>query len=160
MGSRGRLAAKAHSHGGRVLNVKFVIVVPSGVHAVLQQFFRERFSKELKRATQGFTEETKQRMLAYRWPGNVRELQNRVKRAVLVSENPLLELPELNTGGQMEHTNGEIASVILPLKDEKIEKESIIKALQICNGHREQAVRLLKINPATLYRKMKKYGLR
>ncbi|WP_347137092.1 helix-turn-helix domain-containing protein, partial [Phocaeicola dorei] len=53
-----------------------------------------------------------------------------------------------------------IASVILPLKDEKIEKESIIKALQICNGHREQAVRLLKINPATLYRKMKKYGLR
>ena len=126
----------------------------------LAEFFRERFSKELKRATQGFTEETKQRMLAYRWPGNVRELQNRVKRAVLVSENPLLELPELNTGGQMEHTNGEIASVILPLKDEKIEKESIIKALQICNGHREQAVRLLKINPATLYRKMKKYGLR
>ena len=126
----------------------------------LAKFFRERFSKELKRATQGFTEETKQRMLAYRWPGNVRELQNRVKRAVLVSENPLLELPELNTGGQMEHTNGEIASIMLPLKDEKIEKESIIKALQICNGHREQAARLLKINPATLYRKMKKYGLR
>ena len=40
MGSRSRLAAKAHSHSGRVLNVKFVIVVPSGVHAVLQQFFR------------------------------------------------------------------------------------------------------------------------
>lgn len=30
----------------------------------------------------------------------------------------------------MEHTNGEIASIMLPLKDEKIEKESIIKALQ------------------------------
>ena len=127
----------------------------------LAEFFRERFSKELKRATQGFTEETKQRMLAYRWPGNVRELQNRVKRAVLVSENPLLELPELNTGGQMEHTNGEIASVILPLKErENRKRNTIIKALQICNGHREQAVRLLKINPATLYRKMKKYGLR
>ena len=126
----------------------------------LAEFFRERFSKELKRETRGFTEDAKRRMLAYRWPGNVRELQNRVKRAVLVSENPLLELPELNTGGQMEHTNGEIASIMLPLKDEKIEKESIIKALQICNGHREQAARLLKINPATLYRKMKKYGLR
>ena len=75
-------------------------------------------------------------------------------------DEPLLELPELNTGGQMEHTNGEIASVILPLKDENTEKESIIKALQICNGHREQAARLLKINPATLYRKMKKYDLR
>ncbi|QRQ50384.1 hypothetical protein I6J51_08950 [Bacteroides eggerthii] len=33
-------------------------------------------------------------------------------------------------------------------------------SLQICNGHREQAARLLKINSATLYRKMKKYGLK
>ena len=40
------------------------------IHISLAEFFRERFSKELKRTTQGFTEETKQRMLAYRWPGN------------------------------------------------------------------------------------------
>lgn len=126
----------------------------------LAEFFRERYSKELKRETQGFTDDAKRRMLAYHWPGNVRELQNRIKRAVLVTENPLLELPELNTGGQMERVNEEIAPVILPLKDENTEKESIIRALQICNGHREQAARLLKINPATLYRKMKKYGLR
>lgn len=31
--------------------------------------------------------------------------------------------------------------------------------LKACNGHREQAATMLKINPATLYRKMKKYGL-
>lgn len=126
----------------------------------LAEFFRERYSKELKRETQGFTDDARRRMLAYHWPGNVRELQNRIKRAVLVTENPLLELPELNTGGQTERVNEEIAPVILPLKDENTEKESIIKALKICNGHREQAARLLKINPATLYRKMKKYGLR
>ncbi|RGZ49479.1 hypothetical protein DW986_06095 [Parabacteroides merdae] len=36
----------------------------------------------------------------------------------------------------------------------------MIKALRICNGHHEQAARLLKINPTTLYHKMKKYGLR
>lgn len=126
----------------------------------LAEFFRERYSKELKRETQGFTDDARRRMLAYHWPGNVRELQNRIKRAVLVTENPLLELPGLNTGGQMERVNEEIAPVILPLKDENTEKESIIRALQICNGHREQAARLLKINPATLYRKMKKYGLR
>ena len=126
----------------------------------LAEFFRERYSKELKRETQGFTDDARRRMLAYHWPGNVRELQNRIKRAVLVTETPLLELPDLNTGGQTERVNKEIAPVILPLKDGNTEKESIIKALQICNGHREQAARLLKINPATLYRKMKKYGLR
>lgn len=126
----------------------------------LAEFFRERHSKELKRETQGFTDDARRRMLTYHWPGNVRELQNRIKRAVLVTETPLLELPDLNTGGQTEFVNKGIAPVILPLKDENTEKESIIKALQICNGHREQAARLLKINPATLYRKMKKYDLR
>lgn len=126
----------------------------------LAEFFRERYSKELKRETQGFTDDTRRRMLAYHWPGNVRELQNRIKRAVLVTETPMLELPDLNTGGQTERMNKGIAPAILPLKDENTEKGSIIKALQICNGHREQAARLLKINPATLYRKMKKYGLK
>ena len=48
---------------------------------------------------------------------------------------------------------------IRPLKDEAQEKMNIINALKACNGHREQAAAMLKINPATLYRKMKKYGL-
>lgn len=126
----------------------------------LAEFFRERFSKELKRDTSGFSDDAIYRLRSYSWPGNVRELQNMVKRAVLLAENPLLELSNLNIGSQTEHTNEEIPPFILPLKDENTEKESIIKALQICNGHREQAARLLKINPATLYRKMKKYGLR
>ena len=45
------------------------------------------------------------------------------------------------------------------MKDESQEKMNIINALKACNGHREQAAAVLKINPATLYRKMKKYGL-
>ena len=99
--------------------------------------------------------------LTYHWPCNVQELQNRIKRAVLGHGKLLCwKLPDLNTGGQTEFVNKGIAPVILLLKDENTEKESIIKALQICNGHREQAARLLKINPATLYRKMKKYDLR
>ncbi len=126
----------------------------------LAEFFRERFSKELKRDTRGFSSDAGYRLLSYTWPGNVRELQNRIKRAVLLAESPLLELPDLNTDSRAEHMDDGAASAILPLKDENAEKESIKKALQICNGHREQAARLLKINPATLYRKMKKYGLR
>ncbi len=125
----------------------------------LAEFFRERFSKELKRETQGFTEDARYRLLSYTWPGNVRELQNRIKRAVLLSESPLLELPDLNTDSRAEYMD-DGAAAILPLRDKDTERESIIKGLQACNGHREQTARLLKINPATLYRKMKKYGLR
>mgnify|MGYP002242277467 FL=1 len=49
--------------------------------------------------------------------------------------------------------------LVSTLKDEAQEKMNIINALKACNGHREQAASMLKINPATLYRKMKKYGL-
>ena len=52
----------------------------------LAEFFRERYSKELKRETQGFTEDAIHRMLAYPWPGNVRELKNITERISVIEE--------------------------------------------------------------------------
>ena len=126
----------------------------------LAEFFRERFSKELKRDTRGFSDDAIYRLRSYSWPGNVRELQNMVKRAVLLAETPLLEMKNLVSGNPSDDSEKDTMPVIVPLKNEDVEKESIIKALQACNGHREQAARLLGINPATLYRKMKKYGIK
>ncbi len=126
----------------------------------LADFFREHFSKELKRETVGFSDEGMRQLLAYSWPGNVRELQNRVKRTVLLAEGPLLEFSDLGTNKQPDKETAVSVPVIAPLKDERTEKEAIINALKVCNGHREQAARLLKFNPSTLYRKMNKYGLK
>ena len=126
----------------------------------LAEFFRERFSKELKRDTRGFSDDAIYRLHSYSWPGNVRELQNMVKRAVLLAETPLLEMKNLVHGNPSDDSEKDTMPVIVPLKNEDVEKESIIKALQACNGHREQAARLLGVNPATLYRKMKKYGIK
>ena len=125
----------------------------------LAEFFRERFSRELKRETSNFSDDARSRMLAYPWPGNVRELQNRVKRSVLVSESPVLEMEGLDTEIHQHDNESTATPAIRPLKDEAQEKMNIINALNACNGHREQAAAILKINPATLYRKMKKYGL-
>lgn len=125
----------------------------------LAEFFRERFSRELKRETSDFSDDARSRMLAYPWPGNVRELQNRVKRSVLVSESPVLEMEGLDTEIHQHDNESTATPAIRPLKDEAQEKMNIINALKACNGHREQAAAMLKINPATLYRKMKKYGL-
>ena len=125
----------------------------------LAEFFRERYSRELKRETRGFSDNARSRMLAYSWPGNVRELQNRVKRSVLVSESPVLEMEGLDTEIHQHDSESTATPAIRPLKDEAQEKMNIINALKACNGHREQAASMLKINPATLYRKMKKYGL-
>lgn len=126
----------------------------------LAEFFRKRFSKELKRDTTGFSDAGMCRLRSYSWPGNVRELQNIVKRAVLLAEGPLLDFADLEMNKQPDKVALVPAPVISPLKDEENEKETIINALKACNGHREQAARLLKINPSTLYRKMNKYRLK
>lgn len=126
----------------------------------MAEFFRERFSKELKRETTSFTDDAKRRMLAYPWPGNVRELQNRVKRAVLLAESPILDMEGIIPTSVPDGNSVTASSAIRPLKGEEWEKENIINALKACNGHREQAAGMLNVNPATLYRKMKKYGLK
>lgn len=126
----------------------------------LAEFFRERHSKELKRETCGFTEAAAFRLRTYAWLGNIRELQNTVKRAVLLAETPLVDIIELKPGTRSGKIETDAVPAIIPLKDDTAEKESIVNALKACNGHRGQAAQLLNINPATLYRKMKKYGLK
>ena len=120
----------------------------------LAEHFREKFSKELKKQTEGFTPEAARLMLSYRWAGNVRELLNKVKRAVLMARQPVIEAAELNI--RTDDTDGEIN--LFP-ETEAEEKLSILKALKASGGHRRKAAETLHINPATLYRKMKKYGL-
>ena len=120
----------------------------------LAEHFREKFSKELKKQTEGFTPEAARLMLSYRWPGNVRELLNKVKRAVLMARQPVIEAAELNI-----RTDGTDGGVNLFPETEAEEKLSILKALKASGGHRRKAAETLHIDPSTLYRKMKKYGL-
>ena len=49
---------------------------------------------------------------------------------------------------------------MLPLKDEELEKQSIIRALQSCGGVKTKAAQMLNVDSSTLYRKMKKYGIK
>ncbi|MCR8912380.1 sigma-54 dependent transcriptional regulator [Barnesiella sp. ET7] len=120
----------------------------------LAEHFRERFSKELNRQTDGFSQEAEQLLLSYGWPGNVRELQNKVKRAVLLSKQSVIEAGCLNI-----KVEDEEEEIFLFPENETQEKLSIVRALKICTGNRKRTAEMLHIDPSTLYRKMKKYGL-
>ena len=49
---------------------------------------------------------------------------------------------------------------LLPLKDEELEKQNIIRALQSCGGNKSKTAKMLNIDPSTLYRKLAKYGIK
>jgi DNA-binding NtrC family response regulator len=62
---------------------------------LLAHHFLQRYTVELERTIHGFSAEAMQALLAYDWPGNVRELENIVERAVVLSDQGIIQLIDL-----------------------------------------------------------------
>lgn len=122
----------------------------------LADFFRRQHSEELRTDTAGFTRTAADALLAYSWPGNLRELSNRIRRAVLLSEQPLfacqglgLDVATVKVGSQRTGTPAARSD----------EQERIGRALDENCGNVSRAAESLGISRVTLYKKMRKYGL-
>ncbi|MDZ7291979.1 MAG: sigma-54 dependent transcriptional regulator [candidate division KSB1 bacterium] len=90
---------------------------------------------------------------AYRWSGNVRELENVLERAALLAQNGVIELSHLP-----EEVRSAAEKPLHALSLEEVEKLHIKRVLQHARDY-DEAARILGIDPATLWRKRKKYGL-
>ena len=105
--------------------------------------------------------ETLDRLQAYDWPGNVRELQNIVERALILSNTSTLLIPNLSTHPQiMDNKAINMQEMLRPL-DEVI-ADHIQLVLDHVKGRisgKGGAADILKINPSTLYFRMKKLGI-
>ena len=120
----------------------------------LADFFRELACKEIGKQVRRFDAESKNLLLSHAWNGNVRELKQAVQAAVLLCEE------ETITAGLLELENTVPATgPALALKDEEMEKEKILRALEKAGGNRKLAAEMLGIGRTTLYNKMKVYGM-
>lgn len=123
----------------------------------LAEFFRLQYSEEMRLGTAGFTESAKSALLSYSWPGNVRELGNRVRRAVLLAESSYLRQEHLGLDGTS--CEGGNSSWRI-LSDETDEKERIEAVLEACGDNVSRTAESLGISRVTLYKKLRKYGLK
>jgi two-component system, NtrC family, response regulator AlgB len=89
----------------------------------------------------------------YPWKGNVRELENVMERAVILARGETIQLYHLPEEFQALGT-----ATTRPLSLEDVEQQQIIKVLRLAKDL-DEAAAILGIDPATLYRKRKKYGL-
>lgn len=90
------------------------------------------------------------------WRGNVRELSNVVERALILADDGRIDLPQLP--GDVREAVGlhlDLAEAI-----DRFERSYIAVALQPCGGSREKAAEELGISPATLYRRLERFGLK
>jgi NtrC-family two-component system response regulator AlgB len=120
------------------------------------QFFAGHCGKKLH----GFSSMAEQAMRRYSWPGNLRELRNVIERAVILAGGDHVEgcdLPEkLSVPEQAGQPSGIQVGARVSL--ESLENEHIRRVLSEVRS-REEAAQILGIDPATLYRKRKKYSL-
>jgi NtrC-family two-component system response regulator AlgB len=111
-----------------------------------------------RRPSLALAPEARRAIAAYRWPGNVRELVNALERAVVLSRGTTIhaeDLPDrLLAPDNAERTAGPEALSSL----EELGRRHIVQVLAESATLEEAAARL-GINPTTLWRKRKRYGI-
>src|SRR5207237_1612400 len=118
----------------------------------LLAFFAAQNSKRFT----GFTDEASAAMARYAWPGNVRELRNAVERSVILGSEPLVGLADLPAQvGTPPPNKVEAGGAGTP---DALEAEHLRRSLTT-TATLEEAAAVLGIDPSTLYRKRKRYGL-
>jgi two-component system, NtrC family, response regulator AtoC len=104
----------------------------------------------------------------YQWPGNVRELENCIERALaLATHKQMIDLPDLPAGIRALSGSQPAAAVMeaaapqqMATTDlEDIERATIQQVFEQVKGDKTLAGKMLGISRATLYRKLKRYGI-
>ena len=140
---------------------------------LLIQHVIDRAATKLARKITGIDSDARATLMAFPWPGNVRQLENVVENMVVLSQGDRLTAadipadiapPASSTSTALVHTGATPAAstAIVSLGGMNLadlEKQAIEKTLEIVQGNREQAARILGIGERTLYRKIKEYGL-
>jgi two-component system, NtrC family, response regulator len=117
-----------------------------GDAVVLAQHFRNLYNREHSRNLKGFTKEALVALQSHKWPGNVRELENRVKRAVIMSDGPLITPDDLELISEGKPRN-------LNLRDHMRELEGALlrEALAVSDGNVSKAAKLMGISRPQVY---------
>ena len=117
----------------------------------LADFFMKENVERIRISRKGFTESAIQVMLSYDWPGNVRELSAKVKRAVIIANNTLLDVCDLGLDNVDCSDSLEFHLIQ--------EKERIRNLLDKNHGNISRTAIELGCSRTALYKKMKKLGI-
>ncbi|MCC6751521.1 MAG: sigma-54-dependent Fis family transcriptional regulator [Deltaproteobacteria bacterium] len=112
----------------------------------------------MKRKIVGLAPGAADQLLRHEWPGNVRELENAMERAVALARGSRVELEDLpEEVRQAAPRPLATAGTVRPL--DQVEKEYILAALELNGGNQTRTAEQLRIGSATLYRRLKSYGV-
>lgn len=158
---------------------------PEDIPAIAQHFV-QKFVAKTNSKIRGFSTPAVRKLQAHAWPGNVRELRNVVERAVILSDNEILQPEDIVlTTLRLDNEPTAPASLTAKVRDDAealetsvdplvdlfgsfIQQEISLDDLDRCYieavlestaWNKSKAARVLQIERTTLDRRLKKYGI-
>jgi two-component system response regulator HydG len=121
----------------------------------LAQHFLLHFAARADKKVTGIAPAAGEKLVTYAWPGNVRELQNCMERAVALTRFEQItvdDLPEKVRTYRRQHVliASDDPSELVPL--EEVERRYIARVMEVVNGNKTAAARILGIERKRLYR--------
>ncbi|MBM4055076.1 MAG: sigma-54-dependent Fis family transcriptional regulator [Planctomycetes bacterium] len=126
---------------------------------LLINHFIKKFSDTLNKKVAQVTPEIEEILKEYDWPGNIRELENVIERAMVLC--PGNRISKKYLPGNMIPGKGDVPSITIvpgtPLKE--AEKELIMQTLQLTNGNKQEAAKMLGISLRKIEYRAKEWGI-
>ncbi len=158
------------------LNVVPIEVPPlrerTGDASLLAQRFLDNRRESIGGRVMSFAAETLAAIDDYHWPGNIRQLEGLIERLTITCRSEIIGVtdlpPEMNRSG-ISQPNNSVSPVdakplpkpetspLMPM--ERLQKQAIQEALDQVGGNVVMAANLLGVGQATVYRKMKRFGI-
>ena len=125
----------------------------------LAKYFLDIAAKRAGKQFQGFSQDALATLLQHDWPGNVRELENAISRAVLIETDAILRAKGLaiasapGTIGNSTEASGAMSLA-------EIERNAIMRTLEMFNNNISRSALALGISRSTLHRKLDAFSRR
>lgn len=127
---------------------------------LLANYFLNRYAAEFAKKIKGYNSASEAALNEHPWPGNVREMENRIKRAILLAEGPVLEPCDLGFEARAE-AEPVFSTQGLTLKEsrDRLERDMLVTALKKNDGNVAKSSEELGVSRPTFYDLMKKHHL-
>ncbi|MFK7933586.1 MAG: sigma-54-dependent transcriptional regulator [Saprospiraceae bacterium] len=128
---------------------------------ILANHFLRDYAKRYQKSATGLAPATLKKLEQHSWPGNIRELRHAIERAVILSDQPLLQ-PEdfvFRVQPKSENAENEVVEEEAVLNLDEVERQTIEKAMRLHAGNISHAAKELGLTRAALYRRLEKYGI-
>ncbi|CAM2007519.1 sigma-54-dependent transcriptional regulator [Acanthopleuribacter pedis] len=130
---------------------------------LLCRFFVDHFNRKFKKTIQGISDDALTYLSRYAWPGNVRELRNVVERAMILSQNKVLQPDDfpLRRRKSADAPAGNEGFSLPPegIPLDTVEETLVRQALERTEGNQTKAAKLLSLSRDQLRYRMKQYKL-